>query len=1202
MTEIWKLWGDLTGAIALNPESIRQVVVAPTSLSTALLIVLLAGLSLAVGQVVILFVNQVKPARFIFSLLLNAVLFTCGFLFLVSSTWLICQIPGSVRLSFSTLVKLLGLSYAPLLFGFLGALPYLGVPLLNLLSIWRLLAAVVGFGAVADISVTAASGYLMVGWLVLQLLENTIGQPIASLGKALAERVAGVELADHRSELAERVKAEMGVTSPLTSSTPPASPLAPPRSAPRPSAQASARSVRRQQIQLLVRLLGMLVLFVTIALLLRPVRANLFAWSESLPRPFGLVLSLVWLAILALVFAGILAPLETMGWWAGWYGDGVNTSSLDVTQPDTRPDAPRRYAIYLDGIGQSGATYTPDVETFLETLRPRLPADTELVRGLMMYSVLNQPLDQDRPLSFLWRLAERKRLRNPTAFLSILLNLRNVLIVAVSADQRYGPIYNRGIAQVLYNGLLERGYRPGSGKPITLIGYSGGANMSVAAAPYLKQALGAPIEVISLGGVISANSNFLKLGHLYHLVGEKDGVERIGPVMFPGRWKLFFLSYWNRAQRRGIISLHSMGAVGHQVPGGYLDPDAQLPDGRSHLQQTVDVLLEILNGKLLEAKTIIPRQLSNYSLYQQAAFNHPDYYPLSQSVDPVLYRPIGSWMGRLILPDRQERARLDGVWLEVHHAPDPYSHLVGQRLRLHWLKSPSIQQHLNAVTRDVHFSAEAEYTSRYGGLIHPERINHWRQVDPLESLAGSHPTDDLIVMLEGEVKVDELVSERLEVSLGIVSQPVLITGRYYGLVRFVQPLESDQFRVVHFNAVSRQFDGASEVLRLPPVILSQSGSFPSTSSDLEKSAQNETGWYIYGAKDAQGQFVVQSLGPRSLFRLCPDQVRFGAKAGYDYIRRQSWADPVAHKGQVSSVLCAPERPEWNESLRAAVEDWQVGDRALVLHTYGGIGGRNQEPAAATPIFFGHFAYGLARVVHEPLADERRFDLQYYQVYTHNTDGLVAGTLHWSRYLGDRQFGWLGSRPTCDLLIKLDAFTGSYDLQNRQISPLNTMIAQLQVMTARYRIGDGTGGTYVGPANNCAQDSNQALFASIRVIEQIVQQDPAIRAAIESKSPEQAQRLDHLIALRRELERALQPLGGPRSDWEENELNLGSTLEDNPLQNLWTGLGSWRTMLPRLASDTVARIFLREGAAIWVLRTSQVGGYDPDIEPIAPTRF
>lgn len=157
--------------------------------------------------------------------------------------------------------------------------------------------------------------------------------------------------------------------------------------------------------------------------------------------------------------------------------------------------------------------------------------------------------------------------------------------------------------------------------------------------------------------------------------------------------------------------------------------------------------------------------------------------------------------------------------------------------------------------------------------------------------------------------------------------------------------------------------------------------------------------------------MVQSLAPRSLLRLQPDRVIFGRKPAYQYIRQRCWADIKAQKGKISSVLLSPQQ----QSNQEAIDTWQEGDRALVLHTYGGIGGNKREPAAATPIFFGHFAYGLATVVRDPLADELRFEIQYYQVYTNNTDGLVAGTLHWSRYMGDRQFGWVGVRPTCEAI-------------------------------------------------------------------------------------------------------------------------------------------------------------------------------------------
>jgi len=1201
------------GVLGLKREVFTLIMQLNNGLTLALLVVLLAGISLGIGQMIVLFISRVKPTRFIFSLLLNSILFTFGFLFLVFSTWLICLL-GSENVSFFTLIKVLGLSYAPLIFSFMTALPYFGIPILTILSVWRLFAMVVGFDTVTGLGITGGFGYLAFGWVVLQLLENTVGKPIAKFGKKLADRVAGVELAQNNSELVAKVKTGMTeVTSPLitpsstnisrenfwqeknssytpqtTTST--AAKISQSIDINNPLVELEQRTQNIPQLfKLLLSLLGMVVLFGAIALILIPLRQTLFGWYQQLPALFRFIFNLVWIGVVATIFAGVLAPLETLGWWAGWYDDEIQTPEPTQTTPITNNTPINRYLIYLDGIGQSGEEYTPDVEGFLQALKPTLPQDMQLIKGLMMYSVLNKPLDEDRSLAFLWRMADKMRFKNPAALLGLLLNLRNAIIVAVSADKRYGPIYNQGIAQVLYNGLIETGYQPGSGIPITMIGYSGGGEMSVAAAPYLKRTLGAPIEVISLGGVMSANNNFLQLEHLYHLVGEKDFVEKIGPIIFPGRWQLFPLSYWNRAKRRGKITIFSLGEVGHQVPGGMMDAEVFLPDGRSYLQQTIDVIGQILLDEALTSTPAIPRKISNYSLYQQAAFVHPENYPLNLEVDFNYYRPQGDWIGRLILPQPEERYQVKGVWLEVHHAPPEYSSLVGQTIKLRWSTDARVQQQVKAVTKDVHFSADAEYSSKYDGLIHPTRLNHWRQVDPLESLAGSHPTDDVIVSLSNK---DVLVNDSWIYTQKL---PLQITGRYYGLVQFIEDIEgTDCFLVKHFNSTSRQFDGPEEVVSFPAVMADINGCFPSTTKNITQNPLNQQGWYIYGAKNSSGQFVVQSLAPRALFSLQPQQVIVGKKQSYEYIRQRCWANIAEAKGKISSVLLSPQGEGMSE--------WEIGDRALVIHVYGGIGGNKREPAAASPIFFGHFAYGIAEVVREPITSDLRFDISYSQVYTHNIDGLIAGVLHWSRYLGDRQFGWFGVRPICDLLIKFEPFTGYYEINGQQVSPLDQMLLQLRVMTARYRIGDGTGGTYVGPANNCAQDSNQALFASIRNIEQFLRQNPAIFQALLTENPPQARRFQTLIKLGKDLKLVLQPFGGPRSDWEQNEFNLGSTLEDRPLVNLWTGLGSWRTLLPRLASDNIVRLFLKYGATVWVLRTNQIGGYDPDIKPIAPITF
>ncbi|PSB66551.1 CAAX protease [Chroococcidiopsis cubana CCALA 043] len=921
---------------------------------------------------------------------------------------------------------------------------------------------------------------------------------------------------------------------------------------------------------------------------------------KALGTMWQLAIDLVGIGFVAFIFAGLLSPLEALGWWAGWYGDRLDTTVAPGTLVEPIPTKTKivRYAVYLDGIAQTNFQYLPEVDVFLNELAAVLPDDILIIKGLMPYSVINRPLTQGRMLSFLWRLADRLQASKSGgiigALLLVAILLRNLTVVAVSADGRYGPIYNQGTAQVIYNSLLGHGYEPGSKIPITLIGYSGGGQIAMGAVTYLKQALAAPIDVISIAGVISGNNNVLKLEHLHHLVGDQDLVERAGPIFFPKRWQLFFLSYWNRAKRRGKISMTSLGPVGHNGAGGPLDPNKFLPDDRSYLQQTVDLVAGILQGKSPLAQTTSRNKTSNYELYQQAAFNQPSYYPLDRSVDPQLYRPVACWMGRLILPAFEQRRFVKGVLFEVHHTDPAHQHLVGQIVNLRWSDDPKVQAYVRTVTKDLHFSDEARYSLRQG-IIHPNRLDRWQQVDPLESLAGARPHDDVIVMLRDRVEVRTNAGDDRPTII-IWREPVQITGRFYGLVKFLSPLEnSDRFRVVHFNRTSGCFDGVEEIVCLPQVMADREGIFPSTSRDIEKSPLNSSGWYIYGAKDSAGMFVVQSLAPRALLRLQPDRVVFGKNAALNYIQKETWRNAVAQKSKTSSVLLFPQEGK-NEQ---AIAQWQEGDRALLVHVYGGIGGSQREKAAQTPIFFGHFAYGVAQVVREPLADELQFDIKYCQVYTHNTDGLIAGTLAWNRYMGDRSFGWLGTRPVADILIKLDAFTKEYEFQEMKRSALDISIEQLEVMMARYRIGDGTGGTYVGPAHSCSQDSNQALYAALKKISIAVTFDSEMQDWL-AQNPEQAQRFDRLMKLGKYIRRKLLPFGTARADWHNNENTLGISPEEDALSGLLIGLGSWRTMLPRLASETVTKLFIEQGASVWVLRTNQVGGYDSNIAPIAPT--
>ncbi|HSM83192.1 MAG TPA: CAAX protease [Nodosilinea sp.] len=1225
----------LAGILSLSPEAFRALRQFPTDTvdTLALAVVFVAGFSQAVAQSIILFANRVKPWRFVLSLVLAALLFVAGYLFWALSIWLASRWFLEQPIAWQAVADALAFSYLPLVFSFLGAMPYLGVPVLRLLWVWNLLAVVVGFAVLANLTATQAMAHVGVGWLVLLLLQQTVGQPIVNLGRWLTNRTAGVKLIVNRGQLKTLIAANtLGEPrAPVAAAAPPAltapSPIAAaPENAPEDAledATATALTVTRSQprrLPLLWTYLALGILALVVALSLEPLRTLITTWYGQ-SRPARWLADLIWVGAIALVVAAMLAPLEALGWWAGWYGDGIDTLSpqpVDDPSPSARAVAPRRFIVYLDGINQSTADYQPTVARYLDHLGQHLPPDITLVKGLIPYSVLNRSLTENRPLAFFWRGVETLTQRLGP-WVGMIINIRNILIVAVSADQRFGPIYNQGVAQRVYESLVQHGYPTAGGIPLTLIGYSGGGQIAMGILPFLKQALGAPIEVISLAGVISGSGRVLEVEQLYHLVGRQDPVERLGPIMFPRRWAIAPLSYWNRAKRKGNITFISLGPVKHQVPGGVLDDQAFLADGRSHLQQTLDLTLDILVGDLrqhLDIQKIQVVNLGNYYHFQSAPFNHRSYYPVQQTLAEPWYRPVGPWLGRLVLPELTQRAELDGgVWFELLHTPPAYRAWVGQRVLLRWQCPPDLKKYFQSVTRDIHFSAEAEASHRQG-LILPTRLNHWRLVTPLESLAGARPIDDVIVKLPEHVIV-EPGSPRpgaAEVTpqypaglvLTIDHEPIQIAGLYYALVQFLGPVNGDpeHYQVVHYNRATQTFDGPTETVSLPAVVADSGGVAPATSSGIEQSPLNQRGWYIHGAQGHDGLFVVQALRPRRLFQLQPNRVITSAHQGRQYLRRESWANLATKKGSAEAVLIDPAEsprrgsPDPDQAPRA-IAQWREGDQALLVHVYGGIGGAKREPAARGPVYFGHFAYGLAQIVREPIADELQFDIHYHQVYTHNRRGLIAGTLDWSLYMGDRQWGFLGTRPVSDILIKLPAYTQPFSFSGHKWSALDDLRIELELMTARYRTGDGTGVTYVGPANNCAQDSNQAMYASATHLEAAVRAHRATLKAWEANNPDQAQQFQQLLKLRRAIQRQLLPLGSARADWADEQAVLGSNLSDFPLKTLGRGLLSWRTMLPRKASDTMTELCLRHGASLWVLRTNQAGGHDPDIEPLAP---
>ena len=310
--------------------------------------------------------------------------------------------------------------------------------------------------------------------------------------------------------------------------------------------------------------------------------------------------TLLCLAGLLLLLMALLAPLEALGWWAGWDRHSAAPKPGDAApQTSVAASTARVFVVYLTAIGGvSTETLSARERRFLRRLMEQSP-DAALIDDVFPFSVTNNPLNGERQLAWLWQRISDSRMRGAGALLSGLIFIRNLLQVGVSGDPRYGPIYNVGVAREITRSLLRQGYRPDSSAPICVMGWSGGGQIAFGASRYLSRGLAAPVTVISIGGVLSDDPAIGEVAHLYHLQGSKDWLPNISNLLYPGRWRLARYSMWNQAKRAGCITTIDPGPMIHTGRGDYFDRHTKLPSGESHLDKTVAVVGEIVR----QAKT-----------------------------------------------------------------------------------------------------------------------------------------------------------------------------------------------------------------------------------------------------------------------------------------------------------------------------------------------------------------------------------------------------------------------------------------------------------------------------------------------------------------------------------------------------------------------------------------------------------------------
>ena len=294
------------------------------------------------------------------------------------------------------------------------------------------------------------------------------------------------------------------------------------------------------------------------------------------------------LGLIILAFA-LISPFEALRWWAQ---DVALTLPTFPPRRETPGSEDECYVVYLTGIGGSGEGLARREQGFMDRVKERVP-EAVMVTDVFPFSVTNDPLTGERPLAWLWSFLHNARLQAKSLLFEFWIGARNVCQVAVCSDPRYGPIFNLGIAREVYQSLLLHGYDPRSRANIFLVGYSGGAQVALGAACYLTR-LRSNVTVITVGGVFSSIPGIELAHHLHCLTGSKDRTIHLGPLIFPGRWRIFPGSIWNRAKRRGKVTITELGPMIHSGKGDYFTRSVTLENGKTYADHTADEVAKII--------------------------------------------------------------------------------------------------------------------------------------------------------------------------------------------------------------------------------------------------------------------------------------------------------------------------------------------------------------------------------------------------------------------------------------------------------------------------------------------------------------------------------------------------------------------------------------------------------------------------------
>ncbi len=198
MQSIWMyfdyLWKGITYSLRLDPQAFQFVEQYQRSAWVVAGIVFLAGASTLLGHSAVLFINRVRKNRFVISLLVNGLIFIVSYVVWGVVVWLTGFVLFSVNPPLGQFIRMVGLSTAPLVFGFFILIPWMGPFIGKLLNIWSFLILLAIVENQFQIGFWGALLCVGLGWLASLALNNTIGRPVMALRNKIFQIVTGSKM------------------------------------------------------------------------------------------------------------------------------------------------------------------------------------------------------------------------------------------------------------------------------------------------------------------------------------------------------------------------------------------------------------------------------------------------------------------------------------------------------------------------------------------------------------------------------------------------------------------------------------------------------------------------------------------------------------------------------------------------------------------------------------------------------------------------------------------------------------------------------------------------------------------------------------------------------------------------------------------------------------------------------------------------